>query len=248
MKRFLFLFTIPLSAFATMFIPVSLEQQLKESDAVVRGNYIGKGSKLIGNDGEIVTEYIFKLTNSSGIKNNQLINSNEFKFLVPGGEWQGQIQRIEGAPHFDTSKEYVLLINQEKSNYWLHNLSLGSFNLIKENKIEYIESMVFPNHPQFGKISYENFLNEVEKRFNDKFAVVEYNDMHIAKTESDDDLELSNHKAQNIDRTVASSSAKKIEDNQNEQSEDKFQIFWILIIFVLMGTYYKYLTAKNSEK
>ncbi len=104
--------------------------------------------------------------------------------------------------------------------------------------------MVFPEHPQFGKMDYSSFLSEVEKRFSDKFAQVEYNDMHVAKSlESDDSTET-----RTVDRSIASSSAKKLEETQNDQSEDKFQIFWLLLIFVLMGTYYKYLTAKNSEK
>jgi hypothetical protein len=150
------------SIMATTFMPVSLEKQLTESDAILEGEFIRKQYKK-KYDNEVVTEAFFRIKNIAGIKLSEIINNNEFKITFQGGIWQNVHYHVLGSPDLKVGKKTVVLLNKKADGYWLHNLKLGQYSIKKENGVKYIVSEVFPYHPRFGKIRYEEYQVLVEQ-------------------------------------------------------------------------------------
>lgn len=156
------------STFATIFVPINLDQQLKEADGVVHGTFAGSVSKKLPN-GEIVTENTFKLINKSGIAAGEIINEYNFKVLSPGGTWQGMVYHIEGSPTFTKGEEVILLLQNGKFGLEIYGLGMGKYKIKKEDRETTIYSSVFPNHKKLGNISISEFNMALKKAYGEPF-------------------------------------------------------------------------------
>lgn len=145
---------------ATTFIPVSVVNQLKESQAVVHGTYKGQVYKKTEDEGVITVSY-FSVIQMAGIKHNEMINRNELAVTYPGGVWQHLIYSVHGAPKFKEGDEVVLLLNKSGQGLRLHNLSLGKYNVVSKEGVSKIVSSVFPGHPLYGEMTMDKFDNLV---------------------------------------------------------------------------------------
>ena len=78
-------------------IQAIIENQITNSGSLFLGSFKGKVYKrLKGN--KIVTEYTFKMSESIGLKNSDVLNRNNFKILHLGGIWIGQSHNISSLP------------------------------------------------------------------------------------------------------------------------------------------------------
>ena len=162
--QFIFFFLILSTIEAALFVPIPLKTQIAESDGFVHGKFVEEKYKR-SRTGQVLTEASFEVIYSSGDIQKSLINNNLFKVIYPGGKWQGVIHRVSGAPSFKQSEEVVLLIKNTNEGPILHNLGLGKYNIIRENKSVFLKSSIFPNHPELGKINYTKLqLKLINKR------------------------------------------------------------------------------------
>lgn len=146
------------------YIYSSLESQLRDSDAVVSG--VISGSQYIRSpEGEVFTKYSLKLKNVSGINENSIYTSDSFSFVVPGGDWQGIRYQISGAPMFEKGEETLLLLKKQKGEFTPLNLGMGKYSYKRIDGVDYIQSSVFPDHPELGRISIKKIEKEVDLRF-----------------------------------------------------------------------------------
>ncbi len=218
---------LPILVFATTFRPVSLETQLKDSNMALHGNYIGKSYKKLSS-GQIVTIAKFKIIKIAGIEQSELINKNEFSVIYPGGEWEGIVHHIYGAPKFKENEEVFLVLNRLKNGFWLHNLSLGKYRIEKKGRIKTLVSSVFPNHPYFGRIDFKKAEGIVGRTLGGDLKIVQ-SDKMIIKTYKNRIRVL---KTDSSGRKIASYE----EDTAIQQDEPvQLSIFWIIMILACIG-------------
>jgi hypothetical protein len=151
-----------LSSLATTFIPISIERQIKDSDAVIQGVYKTSFYKKLPN-GMIVTQNEFSIEYSEGIKQSEMRNFKNFTVLSPGGTWQGETTKVQGAPRFKKEEQVVLFLKKSEQGYWIQNLSLGKYEVKKMGTKEIIVSSVFPYHPKMGQMKKDKFYNLVKQ-------------------------------------------------------------------------------------
>ena len=226
-----------LNSWATSFIPVSVEVQLKESDAVVYGIYKGHIFKK-GQSG-ILTVASFQVNKIAGIKHNELINKNEILVNYPGGEWGNTVYTVHGTPSFTMGEEVILLLNKSGDGLTLHNLSLGKYNIITKDGIKKVVSSVFPTHAQFGEISFEKFDNLVFQKIGERLRVVS-EDKKVVIDDS------KNYKRYWVKRKSISRNISSVNENNNEKQNEKNQIFWPLFVLSLMSIFSAILGKRNG--
>jgi len=157
-----------LTAMATIFVPIPLEEQLREASGAVHGIFVSSVSKKLAN-GEVVTENTFKLINKSGISAGEIINKQNFKVLSPGGVWQGLVYHVEGAPTFEKGEEVILLLQKGKFGLEVYGLGMGKYNLKTEDRETTIFSSIFPHHKNLGNIKVEEFNLLLNKVYGEPF-------------------------------------------------------------------------------
>lgn len=152
------------NAHGASYIYSSLESQLRDSDAVVSG--VITGSQFVRSpEGEVFTKYSLRLKNVSGINENNIYSSDSFSFVVPGGDWQGIRYQISGAPLFVEGEETLVLLKKKSGEYTPLNLGMGKYSYKRIDGVDYLQSSVFPNHPELGKISLKEIEKEIDQRF-----------------------------------------------------------------------------------
>ncbi len=159
---------------ATTFVPVPLEEQLRESDAIIQGIFQGSSTKR-EKDGRIVTVLSFKLEKVAGIPSGKLTTPHDFKVYVPGGTWQGLTYKTVGVPKFEKGIEVILLIKKYKGGYFPTNLALAKYNIVRMDGITYISSSVFSNHKKLGMIAYSDLEEHVLNSFGREFSTIHDN-------------------------------------------------------------------------
>lgn len=220
---------------AAMFVPVPIERQISEADGYIRGSYQGLSYKKLPT-GEVVSELSFRVSESNGINIKNFLNTKEFKVLIPGGKWQGIVYDVSGAPSFNMGEEVALLLKKEDQNYWISNLSLGKYTLVKKTNSEFLKSSVFPNHPKLGHISYIDFKNMSLNTHGDHVV----NNVSRPKMATSELAILAQKKKSKSNRKIAS-------DNRVEIVEDRTNqyLLWFLVIFILLFVVSLYLKRKG---
>lgn len=221
--RYLFIFTFLLVALqfsrATTFVPISMEKKLKEATVVLHGTFQGKITKKLPND-KIITEASFKILNVQGIRPSELHNRHSFKVNYPGGIWEDVEDIVHGAPNFQSNEEVVLFLSKDNmNNFWINSLAAGKYRVIKEGTKKSIVSEVFPNHPEIGKIDYDEFNGLVENEFGAKLSpLVSDNTIYVKSKKS----------KQNKNRKIASESPEEKEDSKSTMG-------WVIALFLIMA-------------
>ena len=206
-----------LNTWPTLFIPVSIRTQVKDSDSLVRGIYKSESYRK-NKIGQVYTVAVFDINESANIDNQNSNHGKEIEVNYLGGKWGDITTYVFGTPQFSLGKEYVLLLNKKEDGHWIHNMSLGTFSLIKNGKIDEVVSTVFPHHKQYGKITYselKDILKEEWKTDVKKFVL------------SNSEIER-----KTLTRKIASD-----ESEPNDSSKVQSSVFEILfILFMLIGT------------
>ena len=228
--KFLLLYvTINISSLsATTFWPIPIESQIQESNAVIYAEYIGKSYKKIVND-QIVTELSFKLIKSAGLNKRELINQNSFKVIHSGGVWQDYVYDVSGTPKFKKKERAILLLKRINKGFWIYNLAMGKYNLVKEEDGKYVKSSIYPNHPKLGTIKYSKFNNVVEKKFGQGLEESKINKHVYIKNKS------------KITKNSSSRKPAAEEFEKLDSQESKINIFWLIFSFVLLGVFSTYM-------
>lgn len=227
MTRYLFafiLFSLSFSVHGTTFYPLSIDKQLEESDAVLRGIHLGSTVKRINN--KIFTEHSFKIVSSSGIAQGSIYNRNDFKVYSLGGSYAGLTRFIEGSPKFKKDGESILVLKKAPYGYIVNNLSLGQYEIFWENNRQYLKSKIFPTHPKLGQISLQYFDGLVDEIIGEKLKKPLL-DKYIHQKK------VSNYKGNKNrkDRRAPAGSNKNKSSNENDESG----LFWPMVIFAILG-------------
>jgi len=209
--------------FATFIIPAPINRQVKDSFAAIQGVNNGKTYKR-DHDGNVLTEFSFKLSKSVGLITNKIVNKNKFKVIVPGGKWNDKTYKIIGSPDFIEGKEYILLLDKSSYGFVVHGLSMGQYELYSEDGKKYLRSIIFANHPKIGKISYDDFQKLLTNNFDHKFASTALKDTNIYKKQSI---------TKNRGRKIASINKPK---NKNDEN-NTINIIWLTLVFASLGIF-----------
>lgn len=222
--------------FSTTYLPIPIERQILESDAVIEGKFVGELYKRLPS-GDVVTQASFASIKSSGLLSSEVVNPSDFKVLYPGGKWNGIVYHVYGAPKFEIGKEYVLLIKKNDYGYFPSNLSLGQYDIESKNGEKYISSSVFKNHPTLGKINYSKFNELLRKNFGHDLSYERAEQsVYIEETEGPIENELT--------RIPASNDNEKIGDVNTDRSVIIWHAITLTVMGVIVSLYRKYDSKK----
>ncbi|OUR93077.1 hypothetical protein A9Q84_21475 [Halobacteriovorax marinus] len=227
---FLFIISIHSIVSAATFIPLSLDKQLEDASGVLKGKFVGLSYRKMG-ENKIITEATFQIIESSGIKQRDIINKNNFKVIYPGGKWQNLDYRVSGTPTFKPNEVTLLVVKKSPIGFIVKGLAMGKY-LIQESREEtFYKSSVFPNHPALGKISIKQFNDSLVRSFGsplvkvktDKFVYVPNKDNRVVSGRAPASIRNN--------RTIASET---LDDNEEKSSSSTF---WLVILFAALGGY-----------
>lgn len=161
-------------AHATSIAPLSMEQKVDGSDLIVRGNVtdVWTGSDRFGLTTHIIVqvEKILKGTAAS-----------EIEIVVPGGEIDGSISYVDGAPRYGVGEHVLLLLNSRSDGTYLNVALAGGKFTIKQNPADGSDMVVqffvpydrpwdhrfIPNPAVADRVS----LSAMEKRLTDRVTL-----------------------------------------------------------------------------
>ncbi len=237
-----------LPAMATTYYPLPIHKQLDESKAVIKGEYQGATYKKTSS-GEIVTVASFKVEDYVGLKENEILNKQDFKVIFPGGKWNKMVYTIDGSPKFQKGESTVLFLNKSRHGFILNGLSLGKYNIVKKDGEVGVSSSVFPNHPKLGFIPLEQFNMELDDRFGKKlsslgidraFSLTLASNVRMpASTSKGAKLEAA--RARNKGRAPAATTGDKY-----QASTEGMSAFWLVMLFAVMGLYPVFFIKKKD--
>lgn len=212
-----FILAFCFNAQGASYIYSSLDSQLRDSDAVVSG--VITGSQFVRSaDGEVFTKYSLRLKKVSGINENNIYASDSFSFVVPGGDWQGIRYQISGAPLFEEGEETLLLLKKKSGEFTPLNLGMGKYSYKRIDGAEYLQSSVFPNHPELGKIS----LKEIEKKIDLRFGTIASQQALLKKS--------SFSKDQNFISSASPQTTRGPASTEESQSSSKMSMLWLVAL------------------
>jgi hypothetical protein len=216
-KSVFFIFLFFIHGHASMFAPLSLDDQLKESDGVIWGVYLGDQFKKLPT-GEVVTVGSFKIKLQAGLKYGDLLNRNKIDVLYPGGKWQGIEYSVTGSPQFKKNEEALLFLKKTNHGFVIQNLSLGKYSITESRNDVKFHSTVFRNHPKLGEFSLNQLNSLLLDRFNsnlDSIASFSVSVKNIRKK---------------TDRSIASSNSL-----ESGLLTSEIPLYWLVIIFTLLS-------------
>lgn len=218
---------------ATTFIPLPLEDQLDASDSVVLATNQGKAYKRLPN-GDIVTEYSFKLELASGLPEHKVLSPNSFKVMTPGGLWLGRYYQVDGAAVFKEGEQSLLFLKQTPYGWIVNNLSMGKFSVSHSAEGTWFKNSVFPTHPKIGTVSMGKLNELLQKKFNSPLAAVDIDKyVHNSAVEK-------NEKAQSRGNRAPAS----IEESQESESMP-VGLIWMMLLFGVLGFVYRVRAKKT---
>ncbi len=207
--------------YATTYTPQTVEQQLQDADAVIWGNYKDSAYR-ISKNGEVVTDLIFDISRSFGVKFTDAATNKNFKVTIPGGIWQGIKHHVPGVPHFQKEEEIILILSKNENGYELTNYGYSKFNIIKEDGQNYLISRMGAM-AGINKISTLKF-DDLAYKYIERKQSISYKIQEV----SDESL---NPNSESIERSPASIGKK------NDSSEDKMNLFWPFVLFAVLGIF-----------
>lgn len=233
-----------LPAMATTYYPLPIHKQLDESKAVIKGEYQGATYKKTST-GEIVTVASFRVDDYVGLKENEILNKQDFKIIFPGGKWNKMVYTIDGAPKFQKGESTVLFLNKSRHGFVLTGLSLGKYDIIKKDGEVGVSSSVFPNHPKLGFIPLEEFNMELDDRFGKKLSSLGMDRAFSLTLASNVRMPATAKKSEVIgarSRGRVPASTKK----QYQASTEGMSAFWLVMLFAVMGLYPVFFIKKKD--
>lgn len=225
-------------AFATTFIPLPVEDQIDASDGVVLATNTGKAYKRLPN-GDIVTEYSFKLELASGLPEHKVVSPNAFKVLTPGGKWQDRYYQVHGVASFKPGEQALLFLKQTPHGWVVNNLAMGKFEVLKDAQGTWFRNTVFPTHPKLGLVSMSKMNEMLERKFSAPLVEVD-----IDKFVHNDSVRTpSATGSRNQKRGPAS-----IEEAPTDSSTmSSYGLLWMMLLFGVLGFIYRVRANKNRR-
>lgn len=163
-KFFFFLALIVQVAFATTFIPLSLDKQVESATMgaeVVLMNMQGFKHPA----GYVATEYRFKVIEPTNFNTDEL-EDGKLILTLPGGNFDGVTTVVDGSPKFNPGEKIFLLLKKVEGKIYLSNFTLGKFNIQKIDGVEYYVNEVFPNLQNVGRIKKSTMKKLMEEKWN----------------------------------------------------------------------------------
>lgn len=220
------------SAKATVFIETPIKDRLQHSNGVIRGKFLGKVYKKLPS-GRIVTEATIKVSEFSGLEQNEIINHHNFKVMYPGGVWLGRIYKVHGTPNFSQGQEVVLIVKKGEFGYILPNMALSAFNIEENDKNLFLRSTIFPEKKGVGHLSLNDFSLLLEDSFGEP--------MH--KLVVDKYVDKGEKFVKKGKRQPAS-----IKKEEDKADEDKIPVLWFVFGLGLLGFFSNHLfKGKGNE-
>ena len=211
-----------------------IESQITNSGSLILGSFVGRVYKrLKGNT--IVTEYTFKMSESIGLKNSDVLNRNNFKVLHMGGIWLGQPHKVSSLPTFQKDEEYAIFIKKEKNGFFFHDSKIGIYLIKKLGK----ERRVFPFRKK-GKGDFEGLELEEFKAWAKSNLGKDFFNYNGQKYFVKAPKKTIKWKRGSRGRMPSS-----INGTETEKSEDDFDFFWPVLVFSLLGAYKIYINKRN---
>jgi hypothetical protein len=202
----------------------SIDQQLKEADAVIIGHFL-KSQSVRLESGSVATQMIFKVRQEWGMKS-ELFGIEEVIVHYPGGTLQEISTQVQGVPQFVKGEKIALFIKNVENRFWGLNLGFGSFKIINYGKETMLVNTLFPNDDKVGQIKLEDFESKVKKIKGSSLKVVRQEYQTTPSEERQPASVLEGKKP-----TIASGMNQ--EDNRDEQSAPS--VYWLIVILALGG-------------
>jgi hypothetical protein len=216
MKKYFLLILMFNQAFATLYKPVSISEQVKSSDAVVIGYIDNKNSELLS-DGQVVTKVTLRLERWMGIDNEE--SNRIFSILIPGGKIGHTVSKIPDNIEFEVGEKVLLFLKQHKGFYWPTNLGLSKYSIKSVGEGELLVNQIFPKHPQIGQIPINYVLGKVSKIKKQDF-IVAYKDKY--------EIQEVKERASRAGRKIASV-------DSPDKRESHMNLLWLILILGIAG-------------
>ena len=230
------------SALATTFIPISLDKQMENASGVLKAKFAGIEYRKVS-ENEIYTEATFKIIESVGIKQSEIVNKNNFKVIYPGGKWQNLDFRVAGSPQFNKNEESVLILKKTSLGYTVKGLGMGKYDIHKNNENTFYSSSVFPGHASLGEISKKKFNEALIKRFGSVLKKVRSDKFVNIPSKTDREVNASSGRfPASITREPSSTALDNHDDNQSANP------VWIVVIFALLGAMSVYTVRRTKRR
>lgn len=147
---------------ATTFQPQTLGKLLAPTSAIVLADFLGSQAVSL-EDGTVATEAYFRIEKEWGVEAEEY-GISEIKVYYPGGSLAGNSMHIDGAPRFVEGEKNILLLNQkDDGRFWIQDLALGTFKVVRIGKQSVIINPVFPSHVELSQIPIEQFFRKVSQ-------------------------------------------------------------------------------------
>lgn len=236
MLKILCLFVFTSALHATTFKPQPVDQQIRESDGIFQGHYLKRKTVKLEN-GSLATQMVFKMTKEVGLQSD-FFGMDEVIVHYPGGTLEGKTVQVEGVPRFVPGEKVVLFIRNVENRYWGMNLGFGSFKVINYGKEVMLVNYIFPKNPQVGQIKYGEFENTVKEIKGSSFKVVQSLQYPTAAPKT---VVQRMPASERQNRSVAS----KSEGMDNSEEGRGFNVFWLVMIFGMVGGIFRLTTRKS---
>jgi hypothetical protein len=118
---------------ASVILPMPLKEQLALADLVVDGSVMGRKSRKVNSENRVVTDLKVQVLRES--RPSKRDENNFITIVVPGGEFWGEVHRVDGVPILSNGDRGIFLLKEGQSSYYLSSLGLSVY-LIKNGKIE----------------------------------------------------------------------------------------------------------------
>ena len=239
MIRFLLLISITTSAWTASFSVQPIEQQIKESDGLLEGNFLKKKSVTLEN-GTPATQMIFKMNKEVGLQSD-FYGMDEVIVHYPVGT------EVEGLPEFVSGERVVLFIRNIENRYWGLNLGFGTFKVINYGNEVMLVNSVFPQHPQVGQVSWDYFEKAVRRIKGSSLKIVQTLEYPlepegVAQAALGQDAARDPAAASEVKkRIIASESAGELE---HQEPQPSLPVFWLIMGLGFFGGIFRL----NSRK
>ena len=226
--------------FATSFAPVTIQQKIEDSDAVISGS-IMKSYYAKDKSGRVITVVVLDVEKSLGLKFKQITSRKNFTAQYLGGKWQGINHKIPGSPKFSVNEKVVLLLRHSDNAFWIHHLAAGKFSKIKKEGEGFLRSSVFSKQFGVGIISFNDFEALLKKS---------HFKSSLSYNPSEKKVIAVQDKSKGIDRRLST-----VENNhripskiKNVSQNEKFNFIFLILTFLTIGALYFFIFHRGKKR
>src|SRR5690554_4877702 len=156
-KIIVILYLFGLSAFATVFSPVTIKEQIKGAQSIVQGEVVSVTSTSDPELG-IVSKVFLRADRWLGAE----VENNHLEVFFPGGSLpNGDVKLVHGSPEFQPGEKVVIFAQDRKGRLWVRGMGLGKFSIKKVGRRSVIVNQIFPQVPDVGQMPLETFVSLV---------------------------------------------------------------------------------------